>query len=84
MTQVLSHPRSPSPQLAEPPAKKTRVEDVGEKAKVEFEKVDYADGLHLAPMVRSGTRRLQLAQHPLHLTTLQSQLGSSAWSTEQN
>ncbi|TIA78975.1 hypothetical protein E3P92_03554 [Wallemia ichthyophaga] len=51
MTQALPHSRSPSPKTAklqEPPAKKTKVEVIP------LEEVDYANGLHLAPMVRSG------------------------------
>lgn len=50
MTQTLTHSRSPSPNSPEPPKKKTKVENKP------FESVDYSNGLHLAPMVRSGTR----------------------------
>lgn len=49
MTQTLTHSRSPSPNSPEPPKKKTKVENKP------FESVDYSNGLHLAPMVRSGT-----------------------------
>lgn len=64
MTQALPHSRSPSPKTAklqEPPAKKTKVEGIP------FEEVDYANGLHLAPMVRSGACGWLLldAPHPI-------------------
>ncbi|TIC72662.1 FMN-linked oxidoreductase [Wallemia mellicola] len=48
-SQTLTHSRSPSPNSPEPPKKKTKVENKP------FESVDYSNGLHLAPMVRSGT-----------------------------